>query len=308
MAFDIQKFGSEALGYGLIRPSHFVAAIPTAPAWYKGQTRFLSYLCSSGNLPGSQVITSEERIRGYGPARKVPYDIATTDVTLTFYCDGNGETVAFFDNWIRNVVAHGNPAKTTPLNGASYGEVQYPSHYETVLVMYVYNENPGNGDNPVEILKYTMDRAYPVSMSEVQFDWNNGEAIQTFSVTFTFHTFYLEKNIAAKYGQGQGVARDSGYLARARGQGAFDGQNEFAKYAQEAAKSVNPGFVGLPGIDALVGMVSNLYSTVQDKLNVVNGYASKINGQLQSIGALASLGRSKSNPIKVPQVPTIRFP
>lgn len=309
MAFNIQQFGSQALGYGLIRPSHFLAAIPVAPKWYSGSTRFLTYLCSSANMPGSQVITSEERIRGYGPARKVPYDIATTDVTLTFYCDGNGETVAFFDNWIRNIVAHGNPSKNDPINGASYGEVQYPSQYETTLVAYIYNENPGTtGESAVEILKYTMDKAYPVSMSEVQMDWSNGETVQTFTVTFAYHTFYLEKNVAARYGAGVGVARDTGYLDRARGAGLFDDVNQFAKYATETAKSVNPGFVGLPFVDQVVGMVSSLYSTVTDKLNIVNGYAAKINGQLNSIGALASLGRSKSKPLKVPQVPTIRFP
>ena len=154
-----------------------------------------------------------------------------------------------------------------------------------------------------------MDKAYPVSVSDVQLDWSNGEAIQTVTVTFTYKTFWLEKNKARKYGgSGPAVVRDRGYLDAARGSGMFDGENEFARFAMDYAQSTNPGFIGLPFVDQLVGMVSGLYSTVTDKLNVINGYASQINGQLNSIGALASLGRSTSNPLKVPQVPTIRFP
>ena len=310
MAFDIQRFNAEATGYGFIRPAHFLAAIPQPPAWYKGTTRWLSYLCSSGNLPGTQILTSEERNIGYGPSRKIPYDVAHGDVTLTFYSDGNGEVLAFFDNWLRNTVAFGNPDKSDPISGASYGEVQYPGHYEAQLQIYQYNENPGpNADSAVEIIKYTMDKAYPVSVSDVQLDWSNGEAIQTVTVTFTYKTFWLEKNKARKYGgSGPAVVRDRGYLDAARGSGMFDGENEFARFAMDYAQSTNPGFIGLPFVDQLVGMVSGLYSTVTDKLNVINGYASQINGQLNSIGALASLGRSTSNPLKVPQVPTIRFP
>jgi len=311
MAFDVQRFQAEALGSGLTSPSHFLVAIPVAPKFYRGDTRFLSYLCSAANLPGTQIITSEERVLGYGPARKVPYDTAHTDITLTFYLDGDGAVVAFLDQWIRNVVAFGNPSKNDPINGASYGEVQYPDHYETQLQIYHYNDTPGpNPNQVVEILKYTMDKAFPVSMGDIQLDWANGEQIATVQVVFSFKTFWLEKNKAARYGSGQQyVVRDPGYLDRMRGEGgAFDAQNEFARYASEYAQSKTPGFIGIPGIDMLVGQVASVYNTVRDKLNIVNGYASKINGQIQSVGALASLGRSKSNPVTVPQVPTIRFP
>jgi hypothetical protein len=310
MAFDISRFNSEATGYGFLRPSHFLAAIPQPPKWYTGNTRFLSYLCSGLNLPGTVILTSEERNIGYGPSRKIPYDMAHNDVTLTFYADGNAETLAFFDQWMRNTVAFGNPDGNNPISGASFGEVQYPANYETQMQFYVYNENPGDGDadNLIEIVKYTLDRAYPVSMSDIQMDWANGEAIQTFQVTFTFRTFWIEKNNARKYGTGVGpaITRAQDYLNNARGGNLFNSENEFARYAMEYSQSTNPGFIGLPFVDQIVGIVSGAYSSVTDKLTVLNGYASKINGQLNSIGALASLG--KSTQISVPQVPTVRFP
>lgn len=311
MPFDISRFNAEATGYGFTRPALFLATIPQPPKWYANRDlRFLSYLCSSGSLPGTQIITSEERQIGYGPSRKIPYDVAHGDITLTFYSDGDGKVLAFFDQWLRNVVAFGNPSKQDPISGASWGEVQYPDNYEAQLQIYQYNENPGpSEDSAVEILKYTLDKAYPVSVSEVTLDWANAEAIQTVSVTFTYKTFWLEKNRALKYGErGAAVSRDSGYLGSARGFGLFDNENEFAKYAFEFAQSTNPGFIGIPFVDQLVGMVSSVYGTITDKLNVVNGYAAKINGQLNSLGALASLGRSSSKPLKVPQIPTIRFP
>lgn len=310
MPFDIATFQAEALQTGFTRPAHFLVAIPQAPKWFAGNSRFLSYMCSAAALPGTQIITSEERQSGYGPSRKVPYDVAHGDITLTFFCDGDGQVIAFFDQWLRNTVAFGNPDRSNPISGASFGEVQYPEHYETTMQIYQYNENPGRTENSaVEILKYTLDKLYPISMSEVQLDWANAEQIQTVQVTFSYKTFWLEKNKAARYGSGgPAVVRDGGYLDAARGGGLFDSQNEFARYASDYAQSTNPGFIGIPFVDQLVGMVSGVYSTITDKLTVINGYASKINGQLNSIGGLASIGRSISNPISVPQVPTIRFP
>ncbi len=308
MAFNIQQFQSEAAGYGFMRPAHFLVAIPSAPPWYRGNTRFLSYLCSSANLPGTQVLTSEERQMGYGPSRKVPYDVAHGDITLTFYADGDGQALAFFDEWLRNTIAFGNPSVADPISGAQWGEVQYPANYETPMQIYLYNENPGQGSNEaIEIIKYSIDCAYPVSISDVQLDWSNGDTIQMVQVTFAYKTFWIEKNMALKYGNvGPAVVRDPGYLARARGGGLFDRENEFARYAADNAQSTTPGFIGIPFVDQMVAMVSNVYSSISDKVTLVNGYASKINSQINSIGALASLGRK--NPVSVPQVPTIRFP
>lgn len=309
MPFDISKFNAEGTGYGFVRPAHFLAAIPQPPKWYRGNTRFLSYLCSSSNLPGAQITTSEERGIGYGPTRKVPYDVVHSDVTMTFYLDGNAESLSFFDQWLRNVVAFGNPDKSDPINGASWGEVQYPAHYETQIQLYVYNENPGLGEDEMEILKYTLDKAYPVNITDVTLDWANGESIQVFQVTFAFKTFWMEKNKATRYGTGgPPMQKDPDYLARAHGKGTFDAQNEFARYAHDYAQSKNPGFIGLPGLSQIVGFVSGVYASVQDKITAINGYASQINGQLQSIGALASLGRSSSNPLTVPQIGGIHFP
>ena len=301
MSFNIEEFKSNGAKYGFLRSSYFLAAIARPPKFYNGKnTRFLTYLCSAVELPGMQIITSEERVRGQGPARKIPYDITKTDVSLTFYADGNGESLAFFDEWIRSIVSFGNPVD--PYKGAMYGEVQYPDVYETNLELYVYN--PASS---TEILKYTLERAYPTGMTGIQMNWSDADQIATITVPFTFQTYRLEKNIASREGNiGNAVERNSGYWDLIRSDG-FIAENSYALKRRDSAESITSGVIGIPGFNTALNTISSISNSISDKLAVVNNISADINSQIASYASFFPSSIQKKFP-SIPTVSPIVFP
>ena len=301
MSFSITDFRSNAMQYGFTRPSFFLATIPSPPAWYAGggnNTRFLTYLCSTATLPGSQIITSDERIGGYGKSRKVPYDVGHTEVNMTFYADGNGEALAFFEGWLRNIVAYG--ADDINIKGAYRGEVHYPDHYEAQLEIFQYNENPST--NNIEILKYTLNQAYPVSIGEQQLSWESGDAISQINVSFAMKDYWITKNIAGKKGSGAAMQRDPNYNQRFEQDG-FMAEYESRKNRGDKAEGITTGTLGIDKLSAGLELISKYSSMINDKLNVVNNIGADLNSV---VGSYASLLKKKGPTL--PSIPNIQFP
>lgn len=297
MPFDITEFKAN-MQYGYLKPSYFMFTLANPPAFYSGSTRFLSFLCATASLPGTQVITSDERVNGYGQSKRIPHDIAQTDLQLTFFADGNGDALAFFDQWMRNIVSFGQ--RGAPIAGAMPGEVQYPEHYETTIEILGYNDNPGTSN--AELFAYTFDRAYPLSVGDITMDWSQGDAIMAINVTFAFRTSWFEKNNAARYGSGalDSIVRNYNYYDSMRSTG-FQSQNDAAISRRDGSESINAGFIGIPGLSSALGGIASLQNAVGDKLAIVNNVASGINSQIGSVGSFMN-PRSQ---LKLPSIPTV---
>lgn len=297
MTFSIEEFKANAVKYGFARPNFFLLAIPSAPAWYGGSTRFLTYLCSGAALPGTQVITAEEKIGGYGKTKKIPYDAAHTDLNLTFYSDGNGEVLSFFENWARNIVVYGKDDGN--IKGSLRGEVHYPDHYQTRMEIYQYNENPGSGN--IEIFKYVLNNAYPISIGEQALSWDQGDEISTINVGITFKDYWIEKNVAGKYGDLESMRRDTAYMFNQE-RGGYAAEWLDRANRGENALAITAGTF-LSSLTAPLGMISKYSSLVNDKLNVVNNIGANVNSALGSYTGLL-----KQKPPSIPSFPNVRFP
>jgi hypothetical protein len=279
MAFSVSEFKANGAQFGFIRPAYFMANIAKIPGWMQaqgGQTQFLCYLCSGGNIPGITIAVNDERRWGYGPTQKIPYDVVHPDVTLTFYCDGNAAAYAMFDQWLRSIVTYYDP--TDVYQGAAFGEIQYPSNYLTNLEMYAYNEAPG-ADNPTEIIRTTMYDAFPVSLSDLNMNWGDDGSIATFSVTFVYRYHTIQKNTAASYLSGSGgIALNSGWVSDIANLG-FAALNNNKTSLLQQAESLTAGFIGAPALaNALNSLISgnlNVGSIIQS----VNQLSSSSIGQ-----------------------------
>lgn len=192
MAFNVEKFKSQTSG-GFLRPSNFLVYI-YPPSWAKEtEDRFdIAYLTSATSLPGMQILTQDARIYGAGPLVKMPYDVATTDVTMTFYVDANGKSINYFYEWLKNIVNLSHD-QTQVRSGAYSNQVAYRSWYSTSIDIMLFNDRP-NGD-PTESAQdsalaiYTLFDAYPINVSEPGLSWQSGNEILQFSVTFTYRSF-----------------------------------------------------------------------------------------------------------------------
>lgn len=303
MTFNIEEFKTQATAYGFIRPSFFLVAIPAPPKWYSAGTgtKFLTYLCSGTDLPGSQIITSDERAIGYGKTRKIPYDVGHTDINLTFYSDGSGETLSFFESWLRNIVAYGQD--NINVKGALRGEVHYPDHYESMIEIYQYNENPGKAN--VEIVRYTLNQAYPIAVSQQALSWEAGDQISTISVSFAFKDYWITRNKANRMSQATATGalqRNASYNDELQRQG-FEAQHQERKFRGEGAETLSLGIIGLDSLSAALGKISKYSNMINDNLNVVNGIASEYGSVINNVANMFG-----KRPRSIPRIPNFRFP
>lgn len=191
MAFSIEKFKSATSG-GFVKPSNFLVYI-LPPTWALN-TEYdfnLAYLTSSATLPGVQLITQEARLYGAGPIVKMPYDIATTDITMTFYVDADGISINYFYEWLRNVINLSHD-QTQVRSGAFSNQVAYRSWYATSIDIMLFNDKPGGDiDSPQDaaLAIYTLFDAYPISIAEPSLSWQSGNEVLQFNVTFSYRSF-----------------------------------------------------------------------------------------------------------------------
>lgn len=192
MAFSVEKFKSATSG-GFLKPSNFLVYI-LPPTWALN-TEYdynVAYLTSGTSLPGVQILTQEARLYGAGPLVKMPYDIATTDITMTFYVDADGISINYFYEWLRNVVNLSHD-QLEVRSGAFSNQVAYRSWYATKIDVMLFNNKPNGGDvdSPQDsaLAIYTLFDAYPINISEPTLNWQAGNEVLQFNVTFSYRSF-----------------------------------------------------------------------------------------------------------------------
>lgn len=196
MAFNIQDWKS-ATEVGFLRPSNFLVYI-YPPAWamrdggsQKWNGPNLAYLAASTALPGLQILTTESRLYGQGPMVKMPYDIGVTDITLKFYVDATAKSMAYFYDWLRNVVNLSH-VQNEARSGAFSNQISYKQDYITRIDIMLYQDKlraKNAGDQEGSTIIFSLYDAYPISISETTLDWQAGGEVMAFNVTFTFRSF-----------------------------------------------------------------------------------------------------------------------
>lgn len=270
-----------------MRNAYFYVTI-AAPAWYKGDTRFLSFLCSATSLPGVSIITTDERYKGHGPTIKVPHDVAHTDISLRFYSDGNGEALQFFNNWTKNIVSYGSPDKVR--FGAGFGDTQYRDNYTSTIEIFGLNE----ASDGAEIIRYKLIDAFPTGLPEVQMDWQSTDELMSFTIPITYTTFQFYKNKGARKGNtGPAVELDSGYFDRNGNEGPFAALNNTITQRMDFAEMVTPGFIGSSEFFSALGALNKVGQTISDSLNIVNNLQSSAQSYISS---------------RLPSIPSFSFP
>jgi hypothetical protein len=268
-SFDISEFKNNGMADGFLQ-SHYFLVMINRPAWSSKDTRFLMYLASAATLPGSQIITADERVTGYGLPQKIPFDVGHTDVNINFYSDGAGESVAFFEEWLRNTVSYGGDN----IKGAERGELQYPDHYTTTVQIFQYNERHAAG----EVLRYTLEEAFPVNISEQNLEWSGDGALTSRSVTFAFRDYKVSKNSIGLFN-----SPDAGYDDYLQ-QNGFNSAWSDRNTRSSTSESITSGNFGIPGLSSVLGAISGISGSVSSVLSAIGG-----------IGHLASNLSSLSN-------------
>ena len=198
MAFSINEMLSAVNSVGgLSKASRFMVTItrPTTANVGRadrgpvivGGAENLSFLCDSAYLPGLGYQTDEIRMSGYGNVEKRPYATIFQDIPLTFYSDADGSVFKYFHAWMQSVFSFNDAANPNgTVKGLPLNSFQYPSEYYGIVEIIHMNEINTTKQADNTIVKYQLLEAYPISIGDIQVDWNMQDQILKIPVTFAY--------------------------------------------------------------------------------------------------------------------------
>jgi hypothetical protein len=187
LAFNINDISSAiTAANGLLMPAHFSVMI-TPPQWANGSqdiVRQIPMLCTSSQLPGVGFQTADIRPHGYGLFERRPIFTNFTTVNLSFYCDGQGNLIKFFQAWALNI-NNFNTAQnsSSSSNGAKIHDFQYPDWYETTIEIYQYDATSK------KVLTWKLNRAYPLTVNNMDVSWDAENQLHKLNVEFFFYSW-----------------------------------------------------------------------------------------------------------------------
>ena len=172
---------------GLSKSSKFMAYFRKYPNGIAqmGTDRELSFLCDAVSVPGISYQTDEIRSSGYGNIEKRPYATIYQDVTLNFFCDNDGLVVDFMHKWLQAVFNFNDKSSPDSISnrGLPPNTFAYPKDYfGTIEIVQYFDED----EDQKEVFSIQLQEAYPISMGDIQLDWNNQDTLTKIAVTFTY--------------------------------------------------------------------------------------------------------------------------
>lgn len=152
------------------------------PQWAvgSGAAERIIFFCDSVNIGGGSAIPSDFKVQGYGPFDRRPTQFITPDITAQIMLDSNGNNLAFFQEWMNNIInIDVSGGENTEVNGAAFGEVYYRENYLSELTITMYDV----AGNPT--ITYKAYEAWPTVLGDVQLGWNNTDDIARLQVNFS---------------------------------------------------------------------------------------------------------------------------
>lgn len=184
MAFNIDKFKSNALSKGGARSSLFEVQITLPPSilsttsdildatplGLKTSQEKLTFLCKATSIPGSSVGVIEIPYMG----RKVSCVGSRTfePWTITVINDEDFNVRKAFEHWLSVMNGHSSNFKN--------GVTSSPDTYQQTGVVRHF----GQRGNLIRV--YTLHNLFPTELSSIELSWDNENTIEEFSVTLRY--------------------------------------------------------------------------------------------------------------------------
>ncbi len=194
--------------------------------------RLVTLFCENATLPGFGFALDSVRRHGFGPAQKMPVAPGFNDVTFSFIADAGGVVYNMFYQWLNEIMPFTSAG--APSAGSRDFIFSYKNNYQTDLVVELYRGAPGKFRGlglaqtalsvvsaaagtpfvgslagslasrftpqfPLEKLRTVkMYKAFPTSISDMGLSAAPGDSYSKFTVGFTFYSWSMEKEEAAK--------------------------------------------------------------------------------------------------------------
>ena len=166
---SITDFKSKFKGGPLI-PNRYEVVFENAPVSAQDalNSKNVSYMCSSVELPGRNLASAEQKI--YGPLRKIPYTSTFVDTTMTFLLSQNAMIEKrFFDSWQETI----NDINT------------FDSSYYDDSVCDVQVNILSEYDN-TQLYSIKLLEVWPMNVGALNFSYDTKDTPATLTVTFAY--------------------------------------------------------------------------------------------------------------------------
>lgn len=178
MAFDIETFKAAGLRLGGARPSLFQVQFNALPVGDTITQQQISFLCQAATLPASEVDPIE--VPYFGRRIKLAGERVFRDWTVNVLNDEDFKIRDLFENW-------SNLINTMETNVTDGGLVGYK--IDGVSVNQYSKGGPISTD-PIStdsvLRSYQFMGLFPTRLGDIRLDWSQGQAIETYDVTFAY--------------------------------------------------------------------------------------------------------------------------
>lgn len=175
MAFNIAEFKARGLTRGGFRPSNFKVRFSAVPPGIPNASNDLEYMCRSAQLPPSIIQPIE--VSYFGRPIKVAGTRIFPDWTVSVICDEDMRHRNMFEAWHNKI----NALKSNRQDSDPDALLDYKVSAEVLA----YGK-AGPGDDSGVIRAYQFEGMWPSNVDGINLDWEGGNQIATFDVTFSY--------------------------------------------------------------------------------------------------------------------------
>lgn len=170
--FNVNTFRNAGLRFGGARSTLFniVMSIPPAVGAEAGTDDKFRYTCRASTLPPATIGTVT--VPYFGRGVKFSGDRVFGDWSVTVMNDEDFLVRSMFEKWSNSL----NALESNIRSGAYGNDLQYKSELNV-------NQFSKTGEL---IRQITIVGAFPVTVGEIQLDWDNRDQVETFGVTFAY--------------------------------------------------------------------------------------------------------------------------
>lgn len=189
MVFRITDITSTLNKYsGTLKPSSFYARMtPPRQILSVGYDKDSMYLCDAAQLPGLNYATQGVKMMTYDNVEQRPTTVNFPQLNLTFIVDGKAKVFEFFQKWSALINNWSIDTQgTSSVSNLRYGEWSYPEEYEGVVEVYHHDVAQK------QVIKFEMNRAFPVQIGDVNVAWENNDSVMRIPVVFAYKSWKTE--------------------------------------------------------------------------------------------------------------------
>jgi hypothetical protein len=186
MPFNLNDFRSQ-LALDGARPNLFEVEMNLPILAQQGNSlNKMKFMIKSAQLPGSTVGTVP--VFYFGRELKFAGNRTFPDWTVTIINDEDFSIRNSFERWMSLINSHAGNERSQ--------STYTPADYTTNMSVHQYSKNNVNG----KIKSYKFVGAFPTDISPIDLDWGSNDAIEEFTVTFSYQ--WWESNTTDSSGSG----------------------------------------------------------------------------------------------------------